>query len=100
MKKQQIAFLNQLRFAFERAPAFLKEAFVVLLVVFTTWADTAAPNYISLSGFYLLPIFLAVWYCSRSTIATVITISSLFTQRYSRSPLSHMTKTHNVAFVA
>ena len=29
-----------------------------------------------------------------------ITISSLFTQRYSRSPLSHMTKTHNVAFVA
>ncbi len=47
----------------------------MLLVVFTTWADTAAPNYISLSGFYLIPIFLAVWYCSRSTIATVITIS-------------------------
>jgi diguanylate cyclase (GGDEF)-like protein len=75
MKAQLIALLNHPRLAFEKAPAFLKEAFVVLLVAFISWADTVTLPYISLIGFYLFPIFLAVWYCSRSTIAIVVGIA-------------------------
>src|ERR1017187_7536093 len=41
------------------------ERFVLVLLFagLVSWLDIATPPYVFVQGFYLLPIFLAAWYC-------------------------------------
>lgn len=44
-------------------------------MVLIAWLDFWTPPYIFLIGFYLLPIYLAIWYCSRALVGVVLGIS-------------------------
>ena len=46
---------------------------VITLTLLVAWLDLATPFYINITGYYLLPIFLAVWFC-RPTQATVVVV--------------------------
>jgi len=46
---------------------------VMVLTLLVAWLDLATPPYINVTGYYLLPIFLAVWFC-RPVQATVVVV--------------------------
>ena len=73
------AHLKSLLSAFGKAPALLRETVVVFLLMLVSVVDIVTPSYIFLTGFYFLPISLAIWYCGRDLSIFVITVSIAIT---------------------
>ncbi len=47
---------------------------VIALTLLVAWLDLATPPYINITGYYLLPIFLAVWFCRPAQATAVVVI--------------------------
>jgi diguanylate cyclase (GGDEF)-like protein len=62
-------------------PAAVRSGIAFALTAVIAWADFTTPPYIFLIGFYLFPIYLAVWYCGR-TISGLLIALSLGTSLY------------------
>ena len=55
----------------------VRSAFVILITGLVCWLDIATPPYVFVQGFYLLPIFLAAWYCGAYLTILVVVGSSI-----------------------
>ena len=62
---------------FESLPPWLRVGLTTATLLAVFWLDYVTPAYISLSGFYLLPLFLAAWYCGPVVTvgATVVAVA-------------------------
>jgi len=68
---------------FVSSPSWFRCGTILALTLLIAWADVVTPPYIYMTGFYLLPIFLAVWYEGNGLVTLVVVIStatSLHTQ--------------------
>ena len=60
---------------FESSPRWLRVGTTLAVLAAILWLDYVTPAYISLSGFYLLPLFLAAWYCGALVTAGVAVVA-------------------------
>ena len=60
---------------FESSPPWLRVGATLAVLASILSLDYVTPAYISLSGFYLLPLFLAAWYCGPVVTAGVAAIA-------------------------
>lgn len=67
--------LNWLHQGIEQTPTWKCHAGILMLTASIVWADVATPPYVFMTGFYLLPIFLANWYAERRVSGSVVAIS-------------------------
>jgi len=61
---------------FACSPSWFRCTAILTLTLLIAWADVVTPPYIYMTGFYLLPIFLAVWYVGNGMVALVVVIST------------------------
>lgn len=67
-----LTYVKSLSSRFERAAAIMRYGSVVLLTGLISWLDLITPDYIFVTGFYFLPIFIAAWYCGTGITALVV----------------------------
>lgn len=65
-------FRRSLHLALKNTPALVADGLMALTVGLIMWAHIATPPFLVLTGFYLIPIHIAIWYCRRGTILLVI----------------------------
>ena len=67
--------MGQFSVGANRVPAIMRYGVVALLTGLLSWLDIVTPDYIFITGFYFLPIFIAAWYCGATITALVVVIS-------------------------
>ena len=68
-------YLKALLDAYENTHMMVRDSVAVLLLALVSWVDFFTPLYISLTGFYFVPIYLAIWYGRRVAAVAVIVVS-------------------------
>jgi diguanylate cyclase (GGDEF)-like protein len=63
LHEQLTALRKAIHIALKNAPATARDAVIVFVLGLIVWADFETLPFIYLTGFYLLPIYLAIWYC-------------------------------------
>jgi len=68
-------YLASVHFQFGAAPRWVRYSGIMTLTVAIAWCDIVTPPYVFMTGFYLLPIFLANWYGANSLVIAVVGVS-------------------------
>lgn len=74
--------LDWLSEMFSRIPALLRSVIVITLALFVAALDSLTPGYISFIGYYLIPLFLSIWYFSRSSTFVLVFAIVLLSRLY------------------
>jgi len=68
-------YAASLHFQFSAAPSWARYLSIMALTVAIAWCDIVTPPYVFMTGFYLLPIFLANWYGASGLVVAVVGLS-------------------------
>ena len=67
---------TSIHFQFASSPPWFRCGTILALTLLIAWADLVTPPYIFMTGFYLLPIFLAVWHVGNGMVTLIVVIST------------------------
>ncbi|MBV8633156.1 MAG: hypothetical protein JO002_01585, partial [Burkholderiaceae bacterium] len=68
-------YAASLHVQFGAAPHWARYSSIGALTLALAWCDIVTPPYVFMTGFYLLPIFLANWYGGSSLVVSVVGVS-------------------------